>query len=406
MEDFNNNIVEKENTEEMAEAPQETGRKRWSWLSFIVGAALSFALLTALLRFALPVSFISNDQLAYYKELDSAYGKYNEILRLIGEDPIAQYTPQEISDDDIKKLIASIGDPYAEYYTPEEYEEFKKTFLGNYVGIGIIVAQIEDQIVIKGVFEDGPAAEAGIEVEDVIVEVDGKKPADVNDAVSMITGEAGTSVKIRVNRGGEDKEFTVTRAVIEEDSVAYDVYDKDKGIGYIRITSFIKGTNKDFKLAVKELKNKGCDKFIIDLRDNGGGLTDVSIDIADYLLPACRIMTETYKDGTEKVYSSDASSAGIKCAVLVNGNTASASEILTGALQDNNAATVIGSKTFGKGVTQMTHGFSDGSVVKLTVSEYFRPNGETVNGKGITPDVEADPTKTDIMEIAEEELGQ
>ena len=157
-------------------------------------------------------------------------------------------------------------------------------------------------------------------------------------------------------------------------------------------------------MAVKDLKAKGCTKFILDLRDNGGGLTDPSIEIADYLLPACKIMSENTKDGSETVYNSKASSEDLDMVVLVNGNTASASEILTAALQDNKAVTVIGTKTYGKGVTQMMHQFSDGSAVKLTVTEYFRPSGETVNGVGITPDIEAEGEA--VLEEALRELTQ
>ena len=262
--------------------------------------------------------------------------------------------------------------------------------MGDYVGVGIGVVQDGENIVIKTVFDDTPAAEAGIMVEDVIVMVDGEKPANVDEAVGMITGEAGTKVRLTVRRGEETLDFDLTRQKIDTDSVAYSVVEGHPEIGYINITSFIKGTDDDFKMAVKDLKSQGCTKFVLDLRDNGGGLTEPSIEIADYLLPACKIMSENTKDGTETVHNSDASSADLEMVILVNENTASASEILTAALQDNNAGTVIGTKTYGKGVTQLMHKFSDGSAVKITVTEYFRPNGETVNGIGITPDIEAE----------------
>ena len=161
----------------------------------------------------------------------------------------------------------------------------------------------------------------------------------------------------------------------------------DPSVGYIRISLFSKNTDKEFKNAVKDLKNKGCDKFILDLRDNGGGLTDISVEIADYLLPACKIMTDVTKSGSETVYNSDDKSADLKLVVLVNGNTASASEILTAALKENNAATIIGSRTYGKGVTQISRMFSDGSAAKLTVSEYLTPKGNHVNDNGIEPDI-------------------
>ena len=248
---------------------------------------------------------------------------------------------------------------------------------------------MEGDIVIMTVFEGTPAEEAGILPDDIIVKVDGKEPKDVDEAVDMISGEAGTKVSVTVRRGEELIEFNLNRQRIETESVGYSVLEDHPDIGYISISSFIKGTGDDFKNAVNDLKSQGCDKFIIDLRDNGGGLTDESIEIADYLLPACRIMSENKKDGTETVYNSKESSADLDMVVLVNENTASASEILTAALQDNNAATIIGGTTYGKGVTQIVHQFNDGTAVKLTATEYFRPSGKTVQGVGITPDIEA-----------------
>ena len=348
--------------------------------------------------------FITDRAYDYYIDLDKSYGKYYEIMKMIGEDPIAERDPQEISDEELKEIVRSIGDPYAEYYTASEYAELEKRYMGDYVGVGIGVYQDGEDVVIMTVFEDTPAAKAGIMADDIIVEVDGKKPSSVDEAVEMITGEAGTKVKITVKRGEELIDFDLNRQRIETDSVGYSVVDGHPEIGYIRISSFIKGTDDDFKMAVKDLKSKGCTKFILDLRDNGGGLTDPSIEIADYLLPACKIMSENTKDGTETVYNSKESSADLEMVILVNENTASASEILTAALQDNKAGTVIGTKTYGKGVTQMMHKFSDGTAVKLTVTEYFRPSGKTVNGIGIIPDIEAEGDEA--VEEALKELGE
>ncbi len=348
--------------------------------------------------------FVRNDTYDYYRELDESYGKYYEIMKMIGEDPIAQTEPEDISDEQLKEIVSSIGDPYAEYYTASEYAELEKRYMGDYVGVGIGVVQDGDNVVIMTVFEDTPAAKAGIKAEDIIVNIDGKRPKTVDDAVGMITGEAGTKVKITVKRGEETLDFDLNRQKIDTDSVAYDVLDGYPDIGYIRISSFIIGTDDEFKMAVKDLKAKGCTRFILDLRNNGGGITDSSIEIADYLLPACKIMSENTKDGSETVYKSDASSADLEMVILVNESTASASEILTAALQDNKAGVVIGTKTFGKGVTQIMHKFSDGTAVKLTVTEYFRPNGDTVNGVGITPDIEAEGEE--VLEEAIKELTQ
>ena len=379
-------------------------RRFGSFLAFLFGAAcclLAIYICTNVLGLA---HFVSDPAYKYYKELDADYGKYYEIMKMIGEDPIAETSPQELSDAELKEIVSSIGDPYAEYYTATEYEDLQKRYLGDYVGIGIGVVQQDDEIVIMTVFEDTPAEAAGILPEDRIIKVDGKEPADVDEAVHMITGEAGTKVTVTVKRGDEILDFTVNRAKIETDSVGYSVLEGHPDIGYIAITSFIKGTDDEFKMAVKDLKAQGCTKFILDLRDNGGGLTDSSIEIADYLLPACRIMSENTKDGTETVYNSKESSADLEMVILVNENTASASEILTAALQDNNAGAVIGTVTYGKGVTQLVHQFADGSAVKLTTTEYFRPSGKTVHGVGITPDIEAEGEE--VLDAALKELGE
>jgi len=383
-------------------------KKPWRMLGLLI--AFIFGVMTALTVIALCTHafdlgrFVSDEVYDYYIDLDKSYGKYYEIMKMIGQDPIATSDPEEISDAELKEIVSSIGDPYAEYYTASEYAELEKRYMGNYVGVGIGVVQDGDNVVIMTVFDDTPAAEAGIKPNDIIIKVDGKAPSTVDDAVSMITGEAGTKVKITVKRGEKIIDFDLNRQKIENDSVAYDVLEDHPEIGYINIASFIKGTDDEFKMAVKDLKAKGCTKFIIDMRDNGGGITESSIEIADYLLPACKIMSENTKDGSETVYKSDASSADLDMVILVNENTASASEILTAALQDNKAGAVIGTKTYGKGVTQLVHKFSDGSAVKLTVTEYFRPNGNTVNGVGITPDIEAEGEE--VLEEAIKELAQ
>ena len=371
---------------------------------FVLGFLCCLALIAIIYKFQTFGKFVPNSTYEYYKELEDNYGKYNEILRMIGEDPIATTQPGEIDDEKLKELVASIGDPYAQYFTAEEYKEFERTYAGDYVGIGIAVTDEDGKIVIKTIMDDGPAAEAGMEPEDVIVSVDGVNPKDSTEAVNMITGENGTSVTVTVDRGGEELDFTMNRAKIDHDTVTYEPLEENPKIGYIEITSFINGTAKDFKLAVRDLKNQGCEKFIIDLRNNGGGLTDESIEIADYLLPACTIMSEKTKNGEEKVYNSKESSADLEFVVLTSTNTASASEILSGAIQDNKGGLIIGEKTYGKGVTQLTRKFGDGSAVKMTITEYFRPSGKTVNGEGITPDIEV-PAE-EALDKAVEELSK
>ncbi len=389
-------IAEKSSGEGGPEKKEDSSGGNRGVFAFTAGFITCLAVLFVLCYVFGLGRFLSKSQFDHYKELGDKYGKYEEIMQLIEDDPIADYDGEEMSDAKLKEIVAGIGDPYAEYYTAEEYDDFLKRYLGDYVGIGIAVTEEDGKIVVKRILKDAPAEDAGLEENDIIKAVDGKEPSDVDDAIDMISGESGTSVTLTIERDGKSFDVSANRTHIKEDSVYYTEYEDEKtgetdtNIGYIAITAFREDTYKDFKLAVRDLEGEGCDRFIIDLRNNGGGLTNSSIDIADYLLPECRIMTEVSKNGNEKVHNSKASSAGIDYVLLVNENTASASEILSAAVQDNNGAVIIGKKTYGKGVTQISRRFSDGSAIKITSTEYFRPNGEKVNGVGVTPDIEAE----------------
>lgn len=398
----------KDTTESEAETSRSERLKKSHSARFVGAFALGFAACIAVFGIVMYGAdlgrIIPKADLDYYEKLNEQYGKYYVIMKMIDSDPLVSKSPELITDDHLRKMIKGLEDPYAEYYTAKEYEEFTKPFAGDYVGVGILVGQTDEGIRVEQVYEDGPAYGAGMKAGDMILRVDGVVPANLDDAVSRMTGEENTDVTVTVGRDGKEIDLKMKRKSINLDSVGYAVSEDDPDVGYIRLAIFSEDSDEEFEEAVEELQKKGCSKFILDLRDNGGGLTDTSVKIADYLLPECLIMTEISKDGKEREYKSKASSADLDMVVLVNENTASASEILTAAIKENNAGKVIGAKTYGKGVTQASRQFNDGSAVKLTVTEYLTPKGNHVQDKGIEPDIKA--TDEEILDKALEALGE
>lgn len=337
----------------------------------------------------------------YYKGLDASYGKYYAIVKMLDENALADYDPEEINDEVLKGIVAELDDPYAQYFTAEEYQLFQKKYSDSFIGVGISISDEDGKIVVAGVIKDGPAEEAGIKAGDVLTAIDGKKVKDSDDASLRLSGKNGTEVKVSVDRDGKNIDFVMNRSKVDNKSVGYKKYDKKNKIGYIRVAAFRTGTAKDFKLAVKDLKNDGYDKVIIDLRCNGGGATNEAYDMADMLLPECKLLTEKNKKGEEKVHTSEASNLGIKYVLLVDGGTASASEMVAAAVKDNNGGKLIGSKTYGKGVSQITKKFKDGSAIKYTFEEFFRPNGKAINKVGIEPDIVLDnPDSAEALRVA------
>ena len=342
----------------------------------------------------------------YYKGLNAAYGKYYEIIEIIDEEALADYDPEKITDKVLKKVVAGLDDPYAEYYTAEEYNQFIKKYASSYVGIGVTITEKDGQVIVVDVMTESPAEEAGIKTGDIIAAVDGEQVDNSTKASDMMTGENGTEVKVTVERGGKSIDLDIIRSKIANKSVEYEELDADNHIGYIRISGFKNGTAKDFRMAVKDLKNDDYDKIIIDLRENSGGATDEAYKIADMLLPECDILKEVNSKKETRIRKSDASNLGIKYVLLVDENSASASEMVSGAIKDNKGGKLIGCKTFGKGVTQKTNRFRDGSALKITIEEFFRPSGKRINGVGIEPDIEvADPHNNEkIISIAKKAL--
>lgn len=309
------------------------------------------------------------------------------------------YYQEEIDYEDMQEgifsgLVESLDDPYSEYYTKEELEKVTQDNEGIYYGIGAYVSMDTTLSMpkISGIIKNTPAEEVGLREDDVITAVGDVSTYQMTteEAVTYIRGEEGTTVELTIYREGEPDylHFTVERRKVESPTVTSEM----KGeVGYIRITGFEEVTVHQFSEAYEDLKNQGMKGLIIDLRSNPGGLLTSVVDISRMILPKGIIVYTEDKYGQREEYTCDGKNEiDIPLVVLINGNSASASEILAGAVQDYGIGTIVGTTTYGKGVVQNIFGLSDGSAVKLTISNYFTPNGNNIHGIGIVPDVEVE----------------
>ena len=298
-----------------------------------------------------------------------------------------------------KGLLQGLNDPYSVYYTKDEYDALKEETSGSYCGIGALVSQNADTGVITAinVFKGSPAEKAGMKNGDIIFKVEDKEVTgeDLNNVVAKMKGEKDTKVKINVYRTSEKEyiDLEITRDKVDVPTVEHKMLDKSKGIGYIQITQFEEVTYDQFKEALDDLKKRGMKSVIFDLRNNPGGLYDTVCEMLDDLLPEGTLVYTKDKDGNKQEKKSDANFLDMPMVVLQNENSASASEIFSGAIQDFGAGKIVGTQSFGKGIVQSIIPLSDGSAVKLTVEKYYTPKGVNIHGKGITPDVKVEISK-------------
>jgi carboxyl-terminal processing protease len=289
-------------------------------------------------------------------------------------------------------LVAGLGDPYAAYYNEEETKSMLDSDSGNYGGIGAVFSQnlMTGVITVSRLYEGCPSYEAGILPGDILYAIEGEEVVglDLTSVVTKIKGEDGTEVTISMLRGEELLDFTLKRQMIEVPTVEYEMMDDQ--VGYIQITEFDGVTSEQFSVALKDLQAKGMTGLVIDLRNNGGGSVKVVCEIADELLPEGMIVYTEYNDGRRVERNSDAEWVNLPMTVLINGGSASASEILCGALQDYGVATIVGTQSYGKGIVQSVLDLQDGTALELTTAKYYTPNGNNIHGVGITPDVEID----------------
>jgi len=292
-----------------------------------------------------------------------------------------------------KGMVESLGDPYSEYYSKEELESLYQDSLGVYYGVGAYVSldTTTGLAKISGIIADSPAEDADLRAEDIIYKVDDVDVTGMTlqETVSLIKGDENTTVKLTLIRDGKEIEKDVTRRKVESPTVKFEML--DDGMAYIQITEFDTVTVDQFTEAMAMARGNDMKGLILDLRSNPGGNLSSVVSIAQQMLPKGLIVYTVDRDGNREEYSCDGSrELDVPMVVLVNGNSASASEILAGAIKDYGIGTLVGTTTFGKGIVQRPIELSDGSAVKLTISSYYTPNGININGIGIEPDVECE----------------
>lgn len=291
-----------------------------------------------------------------------------------------------------KAYLASYGDKYTVYYTPDECKNLLESTTGKFEGIGAVCRKNDDGTVeIMDAYEDAPAYAAGLRNGDIITTVDGTDITglDLTSTVALIKGDKGTSVHLDAIRDETAFSVDVVRDEIHTQTVKYEM--RENQIGYLSISEFDDVTTQQYKDALQALEDAGMQGLVIDLRDNPGGVLDTVVKMLDYTLPDGLIVYTENKSGKRTEYKgTDGHELDIPIAVLVNGNSASASEIFAGAMQDYDKGEIIGTQTFGKGIVQSILPFNDGSAIKITVSRYFTPRGTCIHGEGITPDVEVE----------------
>ena len=345
-------------------------------------------------------------------ETDNLINSIRSIESIIQKYYLKEIDEQAVIDGAIDGYVSALGDPYTEYIPANEMEEYTENIMGNYVGIGIYMVQNTEKNAIEVLtpIKESPAEAAGILPGDIITAVDGVEYSgeEMTAASNSIKGEEGTKVKLTILRGTETLEIEITRSKINTNPVISEIIENN--IGYLEISSFDEGTADEFKNKYENLKNQGITSLIIDLRNNGGGLVDEALQIADYIVPKGKELLITVdKDNKEVIEKAEEDVLiDMPIVVLVNENSASASEILAGALKDLGEATLVGTTTYGKGVIQQVLSLRNGSGLKITVEEYYTPNRNKIDGIGIEPDetVELPQTVENPLLVTREEDTQ
>lgn len=312
----------------------------------------------------------------------------------------------------VNGMVNALGDPYTLFMTPEQTQTFDQEFEGTVSGIGAEVGIKVDRPIIVAPIDNSPAQKAGIKAQDIILSINGEdtKGMNLSTAVSKIRGNAGTNVKLQIQRGDAKLDYEITREKVDTKSVKWEV--KEGNIGYIEISRFDSNTTDLTRQATSELSGKGVKAVILDLRNNPGGFLDSAVNVTSEFQKSGAIVTEKPTTRTGNVESYTASGKGnltdknIPMVILVNGGSASASEIVAGALQDSGRATLIGEKTFGKGSVQAIENLAGGASLRVTIAHWFTPKGKNISKEGILPDTEVKLTEDDFKALKDPQLGK
>lgn len=391
---------------------KERKYKIYKWIMVVVLAVFLTFMITSISLYNYFTNNPINTSSANLSESKQIVEKLEKYRELIDKYYLGEIDEAKLEEGAIKGYIEGLGDPYTEYISKEDMEDYLSDTMGNFVGIGIyMVKNTEyDKIQVLSTIKDGPAEKAGIQAGDLIISVNGiaYTADEMTTASNNIKGEAGTKVNMEIQRGNQIIKYELTREKVKVNPVEGKVLENN--IGYIQFSSFDETTAEDFKTKFEELNKKGIKSLIIDLRNNGGGIVDEALEIADYIVEKDSVLLyEVDKNNKEKVKKAKNDPIiNMPIIILTNENTASASEILAGALKDLGKAKIVGTTTYGKGVIQQILKLSDGSGLKITIEEYQTPNRNKINKVGIEPDekVELPDSVTNIFNVKEEEDTQ
>lgn len=315
-----------------------------------------------------------------------------EILSIVQREYYREVDAEALETAAIDGMLAALGDPYTFYYTDEAYAAMNEETTGQYVGVGMLVGEAADgDLRVLRVFRDSPAEKAGIEAGDALLAIDGARvggdaPMSLSEASALLKGEGETPVEVEVERGGEVLSFTLERGEVSINYVEYSILEGN--VGYLSIYQFTGDDVEGVKEAISAFQQAGVNALVVDVRSNPGGLLTDVVDICDMLLPEGLIVYTEDRSGAREEFYADGEYWDVPMAVLVNGDSASASEIFAAAVQDTGRGIVVGEVTYGKGVVQTLHAFPEGDGMQLTTATYYTPSGASIHGQGVTPDIE------------------